>query len=273
MLCAATDKPDTVSDHDSRRRQLHRPRRAPHRGAAHPSGRVDRQGVGGPDGQQRLPGDLFPNRRDATHRRRQRRRDPARTHRAVRPEAVADRHQPPARDHWQALSAVAKATGAPTAAHQLDAGPLPVKPDRSWPTATPSRSASCPSTSSTCGATPPDRSRWRWTAPTTRRTCSPVTACSPAVFGKTWQERRSSSRSSATSPAGCSTSTPTPRWSTPGTVTTRRWVPSVPISKSGANDGGDRPGVTTALPGDLAVWDGHAAMVVGNGMMIEASNQ
>ena len=33
-------------------------------------------------------------------------------------------------DHWQALSAVAKATGAPTAAHQLDAGPLPVKPDR-----------------------------------------------------------------------------------------------------------------------------------------------
>jgi glyoxylase-like metal-dependent hydrolase (beta-lactamase superfamily II) len=33
-------------------------------------------------------------------------------------------------DHWQALSAVAKATGAPTAAHELDAGPLPVKPDR-----------------------------------------------------------------------------------------------------------------------------------------------
>jgi len=33
-------------------------------------------------------------------------------------------------DHWQALTEVAKATGAPTAAHQLDAGPLPVKPDR-----------------------------------------------------------------------------------------------------------------------------------------------
>ncbi len=33
-------------------------------------------------------------------------------------------------DHWQALAAVAEATGAPTAAHQLDAGPLPVKPDR-----------------------------------------------------------------------------------------------------------------------------------------------
>ena len=33
-------------------------------------------------------------------------------------------------DHWQALEAVAAATGAPTAAHEIDAGPLPVKPDR-----------------------------------------------------------------------------------------------------------------------------------------------
>ncbi len=33
-------------------------------------------------------------------------------------------------DHWQALEAVASATGAPTAAHELDAGPLPVTPDR-----------------------------------------------------------------------------------------------------------------------------------------------
>lgn len=33
-------------------------------------------------------------------------------------------------DHWQALAAVAAATGAPTAAHQIDAEPLPVKPDR-----------------------------------------------------------------------------------------------------------------------------------------------
>ena len=33
-------------------------------------------------------------------------------------------------DHWQALEAVAEATGAPTAAHELDAGPLPVVPNR-----------------------------------------------------------------------------------------------------------------------------------------------
>jgi len=34
-------------------------------------------------------------------------------------------------DHWLALEQVAKATGVPTAAHQLDSDPLPVKPDRS----------------------------------------------------------------------------------------------------------------------------------------------
>ncbi|MGH3635773.1 MAG: MBL fold metallo-hydrolase [Mycobacterium sp.] len=33
-------------------------------------------------------------------------------------------------DHWQALQALAGATGAPTAAHEIDAGPLPVTPDR-----------------------------------------------------------------------------------------------------------------------------------------------
>ncbi len=32
-------------------------------------------------------------------------------------------------DHWQALAAVAEATGVPTAAHELDAEPLPVAPD------------------------------------------------------------------------------------------------------------------------------------------------
>jgi glyoxylase-like metal-dependent hydrolase (beta-lactamase superfamily II) len=33
-------------------------------------------------------------------------------------------------DHWQALEAVAAATGAPTAAHEIDAEALPVTPDR-----------------------------------------------------------------------------------------------------------------------------------------------
>ncbi|MDT5192885.1 MAG: hypothetical protein QOI28_5136 [Mycobacterium sp.] len=34
------------------------------------------------------------------------------------------------RDHWLALAEVVEVTGAPTAAHRLDAEPLPVKPDR-----------------------------------------------------------------------------------------------------------------------------------------------
>ncbi|BBX08371.1 MBL fold metallo-hydrolase [Mycolicibacterium aichiense] len=33
-------------------------------------------------------------------------------------------------DHWQALEALAEATGVPTAAHELDAEPLPVTPQR-----------------------------------------------------------------------------------------------------------------------------------------------
>src|ERR1700738_4734544 len=33
-------------------------------------------------------------------------------------------------DHWQALEAVAKPTGPPTAASEIDAEPLPVKPER-----------------------------------------------------------------------------------------------------------------------------------------------
>jgi glyoxylase-like metal-dependent hydrolase (beta-lactamase superfamily II) len=41
---------------------------------------------------------------------------------------IVTSHQHP--DHWLALEQVATATGAPTACHQLDADPLPVKPDR-----------------------------------------------------------------------------------------------------------------------------------------------
>ena len=72
-------------------------------------------------------------------------------------------------DHWLALEAVAKATGVPTAAHQLDAEPLPVKPDRVLANGDTVKIGSCPSTSSTCRATPPDPSRWRSMAPTRRR--------------------------------------------------------------------------------------------------------
>jgi glyoxylase-like metal-dependent hydrolase (beta-lactamase superfamily II) len=41
---------------------------------------------------------------------------------------IVTSHQHP--DHWQALAEVVEATGAPTAAHELDAAPLPVTPER-----------------------------------------------------------------------------------------------------------------------------------------------
>ncbi|HEY5856791.1 MAG TPA: MBL fold metallo-hydrolase [Aldersonia sp.] len=47
---------------------------------------------------------------------------------APKPDLIVTTHQHP--DHWQALEAVAKFTGSPTAAHALDADPLPVRPDR-----------------------------------------------------------------------------------------------------------------------------------------------
>lgn len=47
---------------------------------------------------------------------------------APKPDLIVTTHQHP--DHWQALEAVAEFTGSPTAAHALDADPLPVRPDR-----------------------------------------------------------------------------------------------------------------------------------------------
>lgn len=47
---------------------------------------------------------------------------------AGRVQLIVTTHQHP--DHWFALKDVAAATGAPTAAHALDADPLPVSPDR-----------------------------------------------------------------------------------------------------------------------------------------------
>src|ERR1700712_3132359 len=47
---------------------------------------------------------------------------------APRLSLIVTSHQHP--DHWVALEEVAKVTGAPTAAHRLDAEPLPVAPDR-----------------------------------------------------------------------------------------------------------------------------------------------
>ena len=105
------------------------------------------QDVGRPDGQQHLPGDPFPPGEtlliDAAN-------DPEFLVKLVGEHApklalIVTTHQQYF-DHRQALEAVAGATGAPTAAHQLDAEPPPVAPDRFLPAATPSASATSPST-------------------------------------------------------------------------------------------------------------------------------
>ncbi len=118
-------------DHDSRRRHLHRARRIPDLVTPNPARRDDHQDVGGPHGQQRLPGDLFRDRREPAHRRGQRPGNCSSSwsaEHAPKLALIVTSHQH--FDHWQALAAVAEATGAPTAVHQLDAEPLPVKPDR-----------------------------------------------------------------------------------------------------------------------------------------------
>ena len=115
-------------------------------------------------------------------------------------------------DHWLALEEVAEATGAPTAAHQLDAEPLPVKPDRilangdtdrdrrpdlrRHPSARPHPGLGGAGAG---GAEPTGR----------RSNCSPATACFPAVVGKTCKPRRLRVAPRRRRRAGCSTSTAT----------------------------------------------------------------
>ncbi len=92
-------------------------------------------------------------------------------------------------DHWLALDEVAKATGVPTAAHQLDAEPLPVKPDRDPGQRRHHQDRrAVASTSSTCRATPRARWRWRSTAPTTATHLFTGDCLFPGGVGKTWKE-------------------------------------------------------------------------------------
>ena len=66
-------------------------------------------------------------------------------------------------DHWLALAEVAKATGVPTAAHQLDAGPLPVKPDRILADGDTVKIGDLSFDVIHLQGHTPDRSRWHWT--------------------------------------------------------------------------------------------------------------
>lgn len=133
-------------------------------------------------------------------------------------------------DHWQALDAVAKATGAPTAANEIDAEALPVKPDRLLAGGDTVQIGELNFDVIHLRGHTPDRSRWPWTdpRPAGSRSCSPATACSPAASARPGSPAISTS-CSTTSPPGCSTCMTTRRSSTPATATTRCWAPNAPI--------------------------------------------
>ena len=58
-------------------------------------------------------------------------------------------------------------------------------------------------------------------------------------------------------------------------VATPPWVVNVRVWVTGAHEAGDSRarGHRALRPSDLAAWEGHVAMIVGNGMMIEARYQ
>lgn len=99
-------------------------------------------------------------------------------------------------DHWQALAAVAEATGVPTAAHELDAKPLPVEPSRLLAGGdTLSVGDLTFDVIHLRGHTPGSVALALRPSGSGRRcSCSPATACSPAVPGGQ-QLRRSSTPS------------------------------------------------------------------------------
>ncbi len=130
MLCAATDKPDTVSDMtivDDNYTGHVEPRTAARRNL--PGASIVKVSVGPMDNNAYLvtcsqTGEtlLIDAANDAEILRELIERY------APKLSLIVTSHQH--QDHWLALDEVAKATGVPTAAHRLDAEPLPVKPDR-----------------------------------------------------------------------------------------------------------------------------------------------
>lgn len=148
---------------------------------------------------------------------------------------IVTTHQHP--DHWWALEEVAKTLGVPTAAHRLDADPLPVTPDRYLEDGDVLEIGDLPSPSTTCAATPPARSPSPSPKSRAAPTCSPATPCSPAGSERPTTQRISPP-CSRTSPRN-SSPIRTTRWCIRGTVTTRRSGSSGRIWRSGANGGGE----------------------------------
>ncbi len=235
MLCAPTDIPTSPSQgryrerHDRRRRQLHRPCRAPAPplGATLPGASIVKVSVGPMDNNAYLvtcsqTGEtlLIDAANDAEIL--------LELIERVRPEAVADRHQPPASgplagaaDGRQGHRGADRRPRARRRAAAGQAGPDPgQRRHRQGRRAVVRRHPPA-------GPYPGIGRAGARRTPTTRPTCSPATACFPAASARRGRKATSSS-CSATSAAGSSTSTATRRSSIPATATTPRWGPSGP---------------------------------------------
>ena len=114
-------------------------------------------------------------------------------------------------DHWQALEAVAAATGAPTAANEIDAGPLPVKPDRLLANGDTVQIGELQFNVIHLRGHTPGSIALALDGPATGGVTQLFTGdcLFPGGVGKTWQPG-DFTRYSTTSPHGCSTCTTTP---------------------------------------------------------------
>ena len=144
-------------------------------------------------------------------------------------------------DHWQALEALAQATGAPTAAHQIDADPLPVKPDRLLAGGDTVQIGELTFEVIHLRGHTPGSVALALDGPATGDVTQLFTGdcLFPGGVGKTWQPGDFTG-CSRTSPPECSTSTATPPSSIPVTVTTPRWAPSARTLPTGASGVGER---------------------------------
>ena len=149
-------------------------------------------------------------------------------------------------DHWLALEEVAKATGVPTAAHQLDADPLPVKPDRILANGDTVKIGELSfdvihlqghtpgSVALALDGADPDGATHLFTGD----------CLFPGGVGKTWKRRRLRAAARRRDQPGVRRLRATRRSSTPATVTTPPWAPNARTWTNGANGVGDPPSRT-----------------------------
>ena len=142
-------------------------------------------------------------------------------------------------DHWLALAEVAKATGVPTAAHQLDADPLPVKPDRILANGDTVKIGELSFDVIHLQGHTPGSVALALDGADDATHLFTGDCLFPGGRRQDLEARRFRAHCSPMSPVGCSTSTRTRRWSTPATATTRPWARNARTWANGGSGVGD----------------------------------